>query len=95
MNKFINAASSGGGGVGILLDGTIKKRSSDSINFKGDHWEYRDDGRWVSIRLSKVPRLFSGVSADVSTGTYATGDFHLNTDTGILYTRLDDNWVET
>ena len=94
MNKFINAASSGGGGVGILLDGRIKKRSSDSINFTGDHWEWRDDGRWVSIRLSKVPRMFTGVADDVSSGTYATGDFHLNTDTGVLYTRLDNVWVE-
>jgi len=94
MNKFINAASSGGGGVGILLDGYIKKRSSDSINFTGDHWEWKDDGRWVSIRLSKVPRLFAGVSADVATGTYATGDFHLNTDTGTLYTRLENLWIE-
>ena len=94
MNKFINAASSGGGGVGVLLDGKIKKRSSDSIDFTGDHWEWKDDGRWVSIRLSKVPRMFTGISADVSSGTYATGDFHLNTDTGILYARLEDVWVE-
>ena len=54
----------------------------------------RDNGRWMTIALSKVPRMFPGVSADVETGTYATGDFHLNTDTGFIYVRLNDVWVQ-
>ena len=94
INKFINAASSGGGGVGILLNGYIKKRSSSEIDFSGDHFAMRDNGRWMTIALSKVPRMFPGVSADVETGTYATGDFHLNTDTGFIYVRLNDVWVQ-
>ena len=94
INKFINAASSGGGGVGIINKGRIQKRSADSIDFTGQHFEILDRGRWVEIRLKEVPKLFAGSSADVTGGTYATGDFHLNTNTYVLYTRIENMWVE-
>ena len=54
------------------------------------------DGVTGDVLLSDLDykKMFPGVSADVSSGTYATGDFHLNTDTGVLYSRLDGFWVE-
>ena len=96
INKFINAASSGGGGVAVLNDGNIKNRDTSDIDFRGDHFEIKTRGRkWVQVKLKNVPRLFAG-DGDYMSGlseTFATGDFHLNTDTSILYTRLDDSWI--
>ena len=94
MNKFINAASSGGGGVDIKKDDIIKGRSIPIFDFTGDHFDITVDGREGNISLSNVPRMFAGSSADVETGVYATGDFHLNTNTETLYVRVDNHWVE-
>ena len=54
------------------------------------------DGATGDVVLSELnyKKMYPGISSDVSSGTYATGDFHLNTSTGKLYSRLDGFWVE-
>ena len=54
------------------------------------------DGITGDVVLSELnyKKMYPGISSDVSSGIYATGDFHLNTSTGKLYSRLDGFWVE-
>tara|TARA_Y100001972_G_scaffold128572_1_gene190253 strand:+ start:483 stop:2441 length:1959 start_codon:yes stop_codon:yes gene_type:complete len=54
------------------------------------------DGITGDVVLSELnyKKMYPGISSDVSSGIYATGDFHLNTNTGKLYSRLDGFWVE-
>lgn len=104
MNKFVNAASSGGGGVGIQdgNSGTLLTRSVDDIIFQGSGVTLEKYGKNVRVNISGGgsieygARMFAGTEDYITNlgVQYVTGDFHLNTDTGIVYTRLENTWVQ-
>ena len=106
MNKFINAASSGGGAVGIQdgNSGTLLTRSVDDLIFEGSGVELEKYGKNVRVKISGGgggsveygARMFAGTEEYITNleVEFVTGDFHLNTDTGIVYSRLDDVWVQ-
>jgi hypothetical protein len=127
MNKFVNAASSGGGAVGIQdgNSGTLLTRSVDDLIFQGPGVTLEKYGKNVRVNISggnnsqltedevvtsldgytgdivlsnlNYRHMFVGTQNDIeetSPSAFATGDFHLNTDTGIVYSRLDGAWVQ-
>ena len=72
IQQFINAASSGGGGIGVLKDGSIKSRSAQDINFKGDQFKITgrgNSGRWIQIELENIVTSVNGSTGDVTINT--------------------------
>lgn len=96
MNKFINAASSGGGGVDILLDSSMFKKNTNGIDFSSSDFSLERRGKNLGVSLNNNVRMYAGTQGYIEelSVTFNTGDFHINTDTAILYMRLDDAWVE-
>ena len=100
INKFINAASAGGGGVGILKDGGIRSKNAGDLDFRGEHFKIKNRGsvgtKWVQIELENVSRTFLGDTNYIlnTAEIFATGDFFVNTTTSVQYVRLDSNWIE-
>ena len=69
IQQFINAASSGGGGIGVLKDGSIKSRSAQDINFKGDQFKITgrgNSGRWIQIELQNIVTSVNGSTGAVT-----------------------------
>lgn len=96
MNKFINAASSGGGGVDILLDSSMFKKNTNGIDFSSSDFSLERRGKNLGVSLNNNVRMYAGTQSYIEglSVTFNTGDFHINTDTAILYMRLDNAWVE-
>ena len=93
VNKFINAASSGGGGIGIYDSnkGKLLNRSIDTLYFSGSGVDInRVGGKNIKVNISGT-KIY--VSDDPPEASGVTGDRWIETDSGILYTRFQNNWV--
>jgi hypothetical protein len=90
--------AAGGGAVGIKDGNNNDKRllsSLDDLIFQGDGVSINREGKNVRVTISGAGEgATTVVGTDAPSGTYVTGDRWIESDSGTLFTRYQNFWVE-